>query len=80
MNFFVLLPLEMNISPDLQLMKALTVASHGLPRINGCPPKLFLGVRIIKSTRYSQESKDTQTSSNTPPISINVFGISVPLM
>ena len=47
-------------------MKASVVASHGIPRINGFPPKLFLGVKIIKSIGYSQKSKDTYISSNTP--------------
>lgn len=56
----------MYISPDLQLMKASTVASQGLPKISGCPPRLLLGVKIIKSTGYSQESKETEISSNTP--------------
>ena len=54
------------MSPNLQPMKASAVANQGLPRINECPPKLFLGVKTMKSTGYSQESKDTQTSSNTP--------------
>lgn len=54
------------MSPDLQPMKALAVANQGLPRINECPHKLFLGVKTMKSIEYSQESKDTQTSSNTP--------------
>ena len=53
------------MSPDLQLMKASTVSNQGLPRINGCPPKLFLGFQNMKSTGYSQESKDVQISSNT---------------
>ena len=47
-------------------MKPPTVANQGLPRINGCPHKLFLGVKIMKLIGYSQEYKDTQTSSNTP--------------
>ena len=54
------------MSPDLQLMKASAVASQGLPKIRGCPPRLFLGVKIIKSTGYSQESRETGISSNTP--------------
>jgi hypothetical protein len=47
-------------------MKASVVAYHGLPRIRGCPPKLDLGCRIIKSTGYSHESIETMTSSTTP--------------
>ena len=66
LNFFVELPLEMYMSPDLQLIKASAVASQGLPKIIGCPPRLLLGVKIIKSTGYSQESKETEISSNTP--------------
>lgn len=65
-NFFVELPSEINISPDLQLIKASVVANHGLPRINEFPPRLLLGVKIINSIGYSHESKDTNTSSNTP--------------
>ena len=42
------------------------MASQGLPNMSGCPPRLFLGVKIMKSTGYSQESKDTEISSNTP--------------
>ena len=98
-------------------MKALVVANQGLPNISGCPPRLFLGVKIIKSIGYSQESKDTEIYSNTTsglitdlsvncsnvgvyrrlgslsyfmvcllmmfiaaPKSINVFGISTPLI
>ena len=33
--FLVESPCEIGISPDLQIMNALTVANHGLPRING---------------------------------------------
>lgn len=66
MNLLVKLPLEINISPDLQLIKASTIANRGIPRINGCHPISFLGVKIINSTRYSQEYKDKNTSSNTP--------------
>ena len=58
-NFFVEHPSEINISPDLQLMNASAVVNQSLPTINGCPPKLFLRVKIINSTGYSQESKDT---------------------
>ena len=47
-------------------MKASAVASQGLPKISGCPPRLLLGVKIMKSTRYSQESKELEISSNTP--------------
>jgi hypothetical protein len=47
-------------------MNASVVANHGLPRIKGCPPKLDLGWRIIKSTGYSHESRDTMISSITP--------------
>jgi len=65
-NFLVELPSEINISPDLQLIKASDIANHGLPRINGCPPKLFLKVKIIKSIGYSKEYKEIDTSSNTP--------------
>ena len=54
------------MSPDLQPMKASALANQGLPIINGCPPKLFLGVKTTKSIGYSIESKDTQTYSNTP--------------
>lgn len=32
-NLFVELPLEINMSPDLQLMKASTVANQGLPKL-----------------------------------------------
>ena len=53
------------MSPDLQLMKASVVANQGLPNIIGCPHRSFLGVRIMKSTGYSQEYKDTRMSSNT---------------
>ena len=56
----------MYISPDLQLMKALAMASQGLPKMSGCPPRLLLGVKIIKSTGYSQESKKTEIYFNTP--------------
>ena len=56
----------MYISPDLQLMKASVVASQGLPKMSGCPPKLLLGVKSMKSIGYSQESKETEISSNTP--------------
>src|SRR5271168_3871311 len=66
LNFFVELPSEIYISPDLQLMKVSAVASQGLPKMRGCPPKLLLGVKIMKSTGYSQESKETEMSSNTP--------------
>lgn len=54
------------MSPDLQLMKTSIVANHGLHKITRCSPRLFFIVRIMKSTRYSQESKDTNISSNTP--------------
>ena len=56
----------MDISPNLQLMKASAVASQGLPKMSGFPPKLLFGVKIMKSTGYSQESKETEISSNTP--------------
>jgi hypothetical protein len=49
-----------------QLMNASTVANQGLPKIKGCPPKLDLGCRIMKSTGYSQESRETMMSSITP--------------
>jgi len=54
------------MSLDLQLIKASVVACQGLPNMSGCPPRLFLGVKIMKSTGYSQESKDIEISSNTP--------------
>ena len=45
--------------------------------------KVFLGVKIMKSTRYSQESRETNTSSNTPfglitnlPANCNNVGVS----
>ena len=47
-------------------MKASAIASQGLPNISGCPPRFLFGVRIIKSTWYSQESKEIEISSNTP--------------
>ena len=47
------------MSPDLQLIKASAMANQGLPNMSGCPPILFLGVKIMKSTGYSQESKET---------------------
>ena len=65
-NFFVELPSEIYMSPNLQLMKESIVANQGPHNISGCPPRLFLGVKIVKSTGYSQESKDTEISSNTP--------------
>jgi len=58
-NFFVELTSEIYMSPDLQLIKASAMANQGLPNMSGCPPILFLGVKIMKSTGYSQESKET---------------------
>ncbi len=65
-NFFVELRLEIYMSPDLQLIKASAMANQGLPNMSGCPPRLFLGVKILKSTGHSQESKDTEISYSTP--------------
>ena len=65
-NLFVEFPSEIYMSPDLQLIKASVVANQGLPNMSGCPPRLFFGVKIMKSIGYSQESKDTYMSSNTP--------------
>ena len=81
-NLFFELPSAIYISPDLQLMKALVVANQGLPRMSGYPSRLFLEVNIIKSTRYSQESKDTEIYSNTPSglitdLSINCSNVGV---
>ena len=72
--FFVEFPSKIYMSPDLQLMKASTVASQSLPNISGCPPRLSLRVMIMKSIGYSQEYKDTNTYSNTPSCLItNLF-------
>jgi len=54
------------MSLDLQLMKASFISSQGLPNMSGCPHRLFLAIKIIKSIGYSQESKDTEISSNMP--------------
>ena len=54
------------MSPNLQLIKASIVANQGLPNINGCPPNLYFRCKTVKYTGYSQESKETIISSNTP--------------
>lgn len=63
---FLSFPCEIIILPDLQPLKASTVANQGLPRINGCPPRFVFRCRTKKSTGYSQESKETMISSSTP--------------
>lgn len=55
-----------DLLPDLHPMKASAMANHGLPRIKGWPPKLVFGCKIIKSTGYSQESKETIMYSSIP--------------
>ena len=56
----------MSILPDLHPMKASAVSNQGLPRISGCPRRLDFGCSTMKSTGYSQESKETVISSKTP--------------
>lgn len=52
--------------PYLHPIRALVDANQGHPMIMGCLPELELGVMTRKSTGYSQESKETITSSRTP--------------
>ena len=47
-------------------MYAYVVASHGLPKINGCPPRYDLGYKRTKSTGYSHDSMKTNRSSRIP--------------
>ena len=54
------------MSPDLHPIKASAVVSHGLLNITGFPPDFDLGCNTKKSTRYSHESRDIISSSNTP--------------
>ena len=66
MRFFVLVPSDMVIDTDRQLMQASAVANQGLPRISGCPPSYDLGCKTKKSVGYSQESTEMTRSSKIP--------------
>ena len=66
--FLMVLPSEIVMDLDLQLMYASVVASHGLPKINGCLPSCELGCKTTKSAGYSHESTETTTSSTTPSL------------
>ena len=59
-------PLEMFISLSLHPIKALAVASHGLPKIIGCPLEGSFDSNTMKSMGYSHEATDTIMSSKTP--------------
>ena len=47
-------------------MRESTMYNHGLCEIVGWPPELDFGAITKKSMKYSQESKETTTSSSTP--------------
>ena len=66
MSFCVDNSLEMVISPSLHCIKVLVVASHGIPRIIGCPLEGSFDSTTIKSMGYSHEATNTIISSNTP--------------
>jgi len=65
-SFFMELPWEIVISLDLGPIYASVVASHGLPRMRGSPPRLDLGYKTMKSMGYSQESTEITTYSRIP--------------
>ena len=61
--FFMENPSEIVMDPNLQLIQASVVASHGLPRINGCPPSYDLGYKTKNCVGYYHESIETTNSS-----------------
>jgi hypothetical protein len=66
MRFFVIPPLVIVILHARNPIYVSSIASHGLPSINGFPSSLLHGLMMRKSVGYSQELTEMATSCNVP--------------